>query len=437
MFCDSIKIFMSSNYRMYQNNCMLPKLLPIILLCSISIFCTHYCVAQEKIYFQPKAALASKQSDFIDVKGIIIFETTAESKFDKYSKIISTKNYFIVCDYSAKKILVFSKEGRFIKKLKNKLDLGRLNYNQEKNRLEVVSQNKMFSLTNKDKAQILEDFNNPKNYKYYHKYFIDFTDSLNFAVHKQKISGADMLNPIPYNNGMHIINQITVDKDFKQEEDYELKIYKGDSLQKQFFPYKKKNDSRYIFDGGAVAVTATATRGIKWVTHPYDYTIYALQNDSLYKVYNLVLPIERAVPADFFNREFQNKTDKTNYLRQNKKLIKQLYVYSHNSRYINLGMQGLAFDNESLQYIYDTQTKNFYDYEKIASDSATYYLPICKNRSFIEGGLLYAKINAEDVLEAFSAHKKDSIAYPPLLQAYQNIATPDSNPILINYTFRN
>lgn len=392
-------------------------------------------VAQEKIYFEPKAALGGRQADFISCKGVVVFETTPESKFDRYSRIIPTKKYFIIVDYSAKKILVFDKNGRFISKIKNKLDLGRLNYNEANDRLEVVAQNKMYRLTNKDQSQILENFNDPKNRKYYRKYFIDFTDTLNLTVQKQKISGRDILNPISYTDGMHIVNQVTVDKNFAKEEDYELKIFRGDSLLKQYFPYKKKTDSRYIYDGGTVAVTPSAISGTKWVTHPYDYTIYALQKDSLYKVYSLVLPLDRAIPADFFTKDFQNKTEKDNYARQNKKTVKQLYVYNLNSRYISIGLQSMYFDNQ--QFIYDTQTKGFYSAEKIMPDSLSFYLPLCSNISFNDGPLVYSRFFAADITKAAEAHKNETIVYPPLLQAYINTANTESNPVLISFTYSN
>jgi hypothetical protein len=413
---------------------MLLRRIPFLFFCFFN-FWSFQSAAQEKIYFEPKAALGGRQSDFINCKGIVIFETTPESKFDKYSRIIPTKNYLIVCDYSAKKILVFDKNGRFINKLKNKLDLGRLNYNEEKDRLEVVAQNKMYQLTSKDRSQILENFSNPKNKKYYRKYFIDFSDTLHLTVKKQKISSSDILNPVSYTDGMYIVNQVTVDKNFAKEEDYELKIYRGDSLLQQYFPYKKKTDSRYIYDGGTVAVTPAAISGTKWVTHPYDYTIYALQKDSLYKVYSLILPIDRAIPADFFTKDFQNKTEKDNYSRQNKKAVKQVYVYNLNSRYISIGLQGMYYDNQ--QYIYDTHTKGFYSVEKLVPDSLSFYLPVCNNFSFNEGPLIYSRLIAADILKAAEAHKKETIVYPPLLQAYLNTATPESNPVLISFTYSN
>ncbi len=414
---------------------MLPKLLPALFILFTSLFCTLKCIAQEKIYFEPKFTSGAKQSDFITYNGIVVFETTPQSKFDKFSRIIPTKKFFVVCDYSAKKILVFDKNGRFIKKFGNKLDFGRLTYNEEKDGLEMVSQNKMYRLTNKDNAQILEDYQNPKNLKYYRKYFIDFKDTLNFSVHKQKIDHSDILNPLPYINGMHFVNKVTVDKNFAKNEDYELKIYLGDSLLKQYFKYDKKNDSRYIFDGASVSVTAAAKADERWVTHPYDYTVYALQKDSLYKAFDFVLPIDRAIPADFFAKEFQNKTEKDNYLRQNRKLVKQFYVYNLSPRYINFTLQSMLYEQQ--QFVYDTKTKIFYNYDKINTDSLTYYLPLCKNLSFNDGSQQYARIAAEDALKIFEEHKKDNIKYPSLLEAYFKTATADSNPVFINFNYRN
>ena len=414
---------------------MLPKLMPLLIFCCLFTVFTHPCMAQEKIYFEPKSAGGGKQSDFITCNGVVVFETTAESRFDRYSRIIPTKNFFVVCDYSAKKILVFDKTGRFIKKFGNKLDFGRLTYNEDKDGLEMVTTNKMFRLTNKDNAQILEDYQNPKNLKYFRKYFIDLSDTLHFAVHKQKIVNADILNPVPYINGMHLVNQVRVDKNFAKNEDYELKIYRGDSLLQQYFKYDKKKDSRYIFDGASVAVSASDRPDNKWVTHPYDYTIYTLHRDSLYKAFDIVLPLDRAVPADFFAKEFQNRLEKDNYLRQNKKLVKQIYVNNVSSRYLQFSLQGMQYDRQ--QFLYDTKAKTFYNFDKINPDSSTFFMPLGQNMAFNIGSAIYARISATDALKVFEDHKKDNVPYPPLLNDYFKTATADSNPVLINFNYRN
>ncbi|MGC4102659.1 6-bladed beta-propeller [Ferruginibacter sp.] len=414
---------------------MLTKPLPVLFFIFITFLSAAGCFAQEKIYFEPKSAAGGKQSDFITINSYVVFETTSESRFDRYSRIIPTKKFFVVCDYSAKKIFVFDKSGRFIKKFGNKLDFGRLTYNEQKDGLEMVTTNKMYRLTNKDNAEILEDYQNPKNLKYFRKYFIDLTDTLHFSVHKQKITHTDILNPVPYINGMHYVNKITVDKNFEKKEDYELKIYRGDSLLKQYFKYDKKKDSRYIFDGGNVTVSSAAKEDQRWVTHPYDYSVYALQNDSLYKVYDMILPMDRAIPADFLSKDFQNRTEKDNYLRQNRRLVKQFYVYNVSGRYLNFTMQTMMFEWQ--QFLYDTKTKTFYSQDKISPDSSTYYLPLCRNVAFNDGHTVYARMYAADGQKILEDHKKDDVKYPPLLEAYFKTATADSNPVLINFNYRN
>ena len=92
---------------------------------------------------------------------------------------------------------------------------------------------------------------------------------------------------------------------------------------------------------------------------------------------------------------------------------------------------------EQQQFVYDTKTKIFYNYDKINTDSLTYYLPLCKNLSFNDGSQQYARIAAEDALKIFEEHKKDNIKYPSLLEAYFKTATADSNPVFINFNYRN
>lgn len=404
-------------------------------LCIIpTLIFSYCCYAQEKIYFEPKSASGGKQSDFIVYNATIAFETTAESRFDKYSSIFPTKNYFVVCDNSAKKILLFSKTGRFIKKIKSKKRLDDFWYNEQTDRLEIVTGNKMYRLTNKDNAQIQEDYMNPKNRKYFQKYVIALDDTINLSAKKEKIAQKDILEPLPYINGMHIFNKVTVNKDFTATEDYELKIYKGDSLLKQYFKYDKKNDPRYIYTGAETAVTPAMHANERWVTHAYDYKIYALKNDSLYEVFDLILPMERAIPNNFFSREFRNKTEKNNYLRQNQKLVKQIYVYSLSKKYINFNLQSMTYDTQ--EFIYDTKTKVFYNYDKINADSLTFYLPLLKSQQLKDGAVTYALLTAEEALKALEAGKKEKINYPPLLEAYLKTATAETNPVLINFTYK-
>lgn len=98
-------------------------------------------------------------------------------------------------------------------------------------------------------------------------------------------------------------------------------------------------------------------------------------------------------------------------------------------------MQSILYEQQ--QFIYDTKTKVFYNYDKIDPDSLTYFLPVCKNLSFNDGTNQYARIAAEDAFKIFEDHKKDNIKLPPLLEAYFKTVGTDSNPVLIKYNYRN
>jgi hypothetical protein len=97
-------------------------------------------------------------------------------------------------------------------------------------------------------------------------------------------------------------------------------------------------------------------------------------------------------------------------------------------------MQSMMFERQ--QFIYDTKSKVFYNYDKINPDSLTYFLPVCKNLAFNDGQVIYARLYAEDALKIFEDHKKDNVKYPPLLEAYFKTATAASNPVLINFNYR-
>lgn len=404
---------------------------------SIVLFCFIYkpIHGQEKIYFEPKSAIAGTQSTFIEYVDAIPLETKPESRFDKYSSLTTTKKYYVILDYSSKKVLIFNKEGRFIKNIPIKLDISQFRYNDMEDRMELVTLNKNYTLSAKDNAQIIEHYDEPRNKKYFRKYFIDLKDSLHFSLHKEKITSLDILDPVSLTMDMRAINKVTVDKNFEKDTDYELKIFKNNRLLNQYFPYDKKKDPRYIFDRVYINVSPSLQPHTWWVTHPYDYTIYKLTTDSLYKVYSVILPMERAMPQDFFTKDFPNKNEKDNYKRQNRKVIKQLFMGDLSQRYLYFSYNGLMFDFQ--QYIYDVKTKSIYDNEKIAPDSLTWYLPILKSRSSGASNISVSKILAEDALESFTANKAKNIVYPSKLQNYFATARSTDNPILILYRYKN
>jgi hypothetical protein len=406
----------------------------LLFLFCLLLICVNV-IAQEKIFFEPKSARGGTQSDFIEYKGSLIFETKAASLFDDYSQIYLTNNFFIVQDFSNRKILLFDKKGNFRKKIKYKENIGALRYNEKQNRLETISQNSQYELSPKDYAQIIEHFDNPKNWKYFRKYYLDLNDTSRISFHKQQITGFEMMLAYPFIDDLKIISKVTIDKNFEKEEDFELKIFRGDSLVQKYFPYNKRKDSRYIYEDFGVNVTSTDRADRKWITRPYDYMVYQLTPDSLYKVYDFVLPIDRAMPIDFYTREFKDKTEKSNYKRQNKKLISNLFINTISDRFLQLRYQALNYENKG--YLFDIRAKVIYDNEKITPDSLTFLLPLINNRSSNDGKLYFTRLTAKTALELIAAGKTKNIKYPAELETYFSKVEKDTNPILIFYSYKN
>ncbi len=391
--------------------------------------------AQEKIFFEPKSAQGGLQSDFIEYNDIVVFETTRESRFDDFCQIIPAGNNYIVMDYSNKKILLFDKKGKYLKQVKFKERIGSLKYNKEQNRLEAISLNKAYELSQKDYAQIIEHFDNPKNWKYFRKYYLDLNDTSHLVFHRQQINGLEMMQAEPFVNDLKIISKVTIDKNFGSEEDYEVKIFKADTLLKKYFPYNRRNDSRYIFEDFSINISATDRADHKWITRPYDYMVYQLTPDSLYGLYNFILPIDRAMPLDFYTMDFKDKTEKTNYKRQNKKLISHLSVSTISNRYLQLRLQSLGYENKG--YLFDTETKVIYDNEKISPDSLTFQLPLLSNWAYSDNKTYFIKLTAKTALEMIASGKTKNITYPDKLEMYLKTADKNTNPVLIYYTYKN
>lgn len=391
--------------------------------------------AQEKIFFEPKSARGGLQSDFIEYKDIVVFETSRESRFDDFCQIIPAGNNYIVMDYSNKKILLFDKKGKYLKHVKFKERIGSLQYNKEQNRLEAISLNKAYELSQKDYAQIIEHFDNPKNWKYFRKYYLDLNDTSHLIFRRQQINGLEMMRAEPFVNDLKIISKVTIDKNFDSEEDYEVKIFKADTLLKKYFPYNRRNDSRYIFEDFSINVSATDKADHKWITRPYDYMVYQLTPDSLYGVYNFILPIDRAMPLDFYTTDFKDKTEKNNYKRQNKKLISHLSVSTISNRYLLLRLQSLGYENKG--YLFDAETKVIYDNEKISPDSLTFQLPLLNNWAYSDNKMHFIKLTAKTVLEMIASGKTKNITYPDKLEMYLKTADKNTNPVLIYYTYKN
>ena len=146
----------------------------IVLLCSLSISTTVPSQVQ-KIYLHPKATGNEKQSKFIDSIRFIPLQIAEGAQVGAWNYVEVTDKYFFIIHYPDKTILLYTREGAFVKKISYKKlgDNFSPRFEDHTNRIVFFGNNKNYTLTQKDEIKIALDWSNPRNKKYFKKYFID------------------------------------------------------------------------------------------------------------------------------------------------------------------------------------------------------------------------------------------------------------------------
>ena len=163
----------------------------------------------QKIYLHPKAAGNEKQSKFVDSIRFIPLEIKEDIELALYNSVEVTSNYFLIRDFISKVILLYAKNGRFIKKISyKKLGDGFLPYyDGHSNQIVFFGNNKNYTLTPRDRIKIVLDWNNPRNKKYYKKYTIDLTDTT-YTIKKDIPKQNDILRAYHYYDDLYCQGQI-------------------------------------------------------------------------------------------------------------------------------------------------------------------------------------------------------------------------------------
>jgi len=388
-----------------------------------------------KIYLSPKAAGGANQSLFIDSLKFYPLEKSKSDSWTRYNGLNITTNYFLVNDNAF--IRVYSKTGELVKEIRYK-KLGENvypRYDKAKEQLIFFYPNKNYELTAKDRIEIKNDFANPKNEKYYKKYIIDLKDS-SFAFQRKKPTAFDILNAYNLKDDYYCTYEISVDKNYKDSLDYEVKIYKDNRFVKGYFPYHKQNEIRYLYASNVVAVTQeTNTPGRFYITRPYTDTIYALENDSITPAYQLILPMDNSIPKSFFEKPFKNATERENFERNNGWFLRQIYTINERNRFL---VFTIGFMSNYGQYIYDRKTTAAYNIHKVKSDSTTYFLPLIDNglNSLETSGKYYKVLDPETLKKVYEQYKGKMDGLPvELKNSFKDPKNP--NPLIVEFIIKN
>lgn len=388
----------------------------------------------QKIYLHPKAAGSEKQSQFVDSIRFIPLEVKEDVRIGNYNNITVTANHFLIIDYPEKNILLYSREGKFVKRISYK-KLGENfypAYHQHTNRLIFFGNNKNYALTAKDRIKIMLDWGNPRNKKYFKKYAIDLSDS-SFAIQKQTPTVQDVSRANHFFDDYYWQGQITTSPLYKDSLDYELKLYRNHQLVKQFFPYNSINEPRFLFTEAYTNFNKTDTPFVHMVTRPYCDTVYRMVNDSLFPAYQLVLPFENSLPASFYSQPFKNKTDRENFERNNGWMFRQVYNFYETPRFIFFVV---GYFSNAEAYLYQKQTNQTIKAKNIRPDSSQYNLSLLGDFSFErKGSRFYKTRKAGELLSFFDQHK--TVPVPKELQAFFNTNPHKDAQVIVEYKLKN
>ena len=388
----------------------------------------------QKIYLHPKAPGSEKQSQFVDSIRFVPLEIKEEIHLGAYNNIQVSEKYFLIVDYPGKTLLLYLKNGAFVKKISFK-KLGENFYpvyHEHSNQIVFFGNNKNYTLTKKDQLKIMLDWNNPRNKKYYKKYTIDLADS-SLTIKKDVPDENDIIQANYYYDDYYWRGQITTSPLFKDSLDYEAKIYKNNQLVKSFFPYNRISEPRFLFTEENTHFNKTDTPYIHLITRPYCDTIYKMIKDSLFPAYHLVLPLENSLPASFFTKPFKNKTERENFKRNNGWMLHQIYDFYETPRFI-FSTIGYLSNYES--YIYQKGANITYKTKNIKPDSSQYNLQLMADfGASRKGDRFYKTQKAGDLLLFFQQNK--SVPMPKELDSFLKGKPHNTAPVIVEFKLKN
>jgi hypothetical protein len=405
----------------------------VLVLCNCLLISTTASSQLQKIYLNPKAPGGGKQSQFVDSIRFIPLESKEDIRLGDYYNIQAIEKYFLLSDYLNKRLLIYSKDGRFLKKINYK-KLGDFypNYNEHNNQIVFFGANKNYVLTSKDQIKIQLDWANTQNKRYFKKYVIDLSDP-SFTIKKSTPLQSDIIRSSSFYDDYFWQGQITTSPLYKDSVDYEVKLYKNNQLVKGFFPYHRINEPRFLYTQEYAALIKTDTPYVNIIIRPFCDTIYKIVKDSLFPAYHLVTPLENSLPPSFFTKPFKNKTERENFYRNNGWMLRRVYNFIETPKFILFLVQYLS----NLEtYIYQKQTNTTYRTKNIKPDSSHYNLQLLADYNILRNGdWFYKPQKAGDLLNFFEKNK--SAAIPKELESFLKSKPSATSPVIVEYKLKN
>lgn len=381
----------------------------------------------EKIYLNPKNPTIQKQSSYIDSIQFLPLESVEGIVFYEYANVRLTEKYFLITDNAAGYLYIYSKTGAFIKQINYKAKIKNLypSYNSKTNEIVFFGNNSNYTLTLKDKVKIQLDWNNEHNLKYFNKYVISLHDTT-FAIKKVKPSKYDLIGAYPFYANLYVQTKINTSTLYKDSLGYELSVYEKEQLVKNYFPYNRVNEPKFLFSEESTGIALTDKPDLSYLLRPFCDTIYQSVKAVLTPVYQLVMPLENSLPPNFFTDRPDSKADRENFKRNNGWLFHQIRDFYETPKLIYLT---ISFFSHYEVFVYDKQTHTAYNANKIKGDAKQYNLSLLTPYNIVRSGNRFYKLLKADMIGSFLKQHPE-IAIPKELAADANKLS-DKNGLLV------
>lgn len=388
----------------------------------------------QKIYLDPKAVRGGKQSQFVDSIRFIPLEIKNGIQLSGFGNVQVTEKYFLLTDYTLKMLLLYAKNGAFVKKINFKNLGGNFypRYDQHNNQVIFFGNNKNYSLTTKDQLKIKLDWNNPLNKKYFKKFIIDLNDP-SFRIQKKIPEENDIVYAYHFYDNFYWSSDINTSSLYKDSIGYEFKIYKDGRLVKSFFPYNHVNEPRFLYENESISFNETDTPYLRFLTRPYCDTVYKMIRDSLFPAYQLVIPLENCLPSSFFNKPFKNLTERQNFYRNNGWMLRQVFNFYQTPKFAFF-LVGYLSNYE--YYIYDKKSNTAYKAKGIKPDSSQYNVQLFGDFNTVrQNDKFYKQQKASDLIGFFEQNK--NIPVPKDLESFLKNDPPANAPVIVEFKLKN
>jgi hypothetical protein len=253
-----------------------------------------------------------------------------------------------------------------------------------------------------------------------------------FTIKKTKPDKYDLINAYPFFANQYIQTKINTSTLYKDSTGYEVSIYEKEQLVKNYFPYNRVNEPKFLFSEENVSISSSDTPYISYLSRPYCDTVYKSKNDILSPIYDLVMPVENSLPTTFFTNAAASKTEKENFKRNNGWAFHQVRDFYENSRLIYIT---ISFFSNYVVFVYDKQTQTTYNATKIKADPKQYNLSLLTPYNIMRTGHKFYKLLKADLLISFFKQNPE-VAVPKELFAFINGKTDKNSSVLVEFTLK-